>query len=127
MRQPDSELAEKPLAGEKWILLTQVNQYQMQSTQTLHNKSLIVLALSLLQGFFVLALLLPALISCPQGDDGDHRAIERALALSGPHPRAQRVRQLCPALHPKCSTASLGTPKLGTTRSSSARGIAAWV
>ena len=64
VRQPDSQLLElsKPLAGEKWILLTQVNQYQMQSTQqTLHNKSLIVLALSLLLGF-VLALLLSALM-----------------------------------------------------------------
>lgn len=88
VRQPDSQLLElsKPLAGEKWILLTQVNQYQMQSTQqTLHNKSLIVLALSLLLGF-VLALLLSALISRPL------KAMEQTIEQSNGASAAPRVR-----------------------------------
>ena len=108
-RQPDSQLLElsKPLAGEKWILLTQVNQYQMQSTQqTLHNKSLIVLALSLLLGF-VLALLLSALISRPL------KAMEQTIEQSNGASAAPRVRtrgsRSSPALRgttTKCSTAS---------------------
>ena len=79
VRQPGSQLLElsKPLAGEKWILFAQVNQYQMQSTQqTLHSKGWMVLALSLLLGF-VLALLLSALISRPL------KAMEQTIEQSG--------------------------------------------